>query len=108
MRSANKFIVPALALAFYFAAFAHATPGGGAILFRPQGAAVVPFRHDAHKASSGPGCRECHYSLFPAARMQRLSTMKEMKQGRSCGFCHNGSRAFGLDGNCALCHKDGA
>jgi c(7)-type cytochrome triheme protein len=30
--------------------------------------------------------------------------MVQMQQGQSCGFCHNGQRAFDVKGGCTKCH----
>jgi c(7)-type cytochrome triheme protein len=59
------------------------------------------FSHNTHLASS-PDCRVCHPSLFVAGPNKRF-TMAEMKKGKSCGACHNGSKAFGID-RCVTCH----
>ncbi len=31
--------------------------------------------------------------------------MKQMQQGKSCGACHNGKKAFSVKGDCVKCHK---
>jgi c(7)-type cytochrome triheme protein len=34
-------------------------------------------------------------------------TMKEMEEGKACGTCHNGEKAFGVKDKegCGKCHK---
>lgn len=59
------------------------------------------FSHKAHLAKSA-NCNECHPTVFAAGPNKRF-TMADMEKGKSCGVCHNGKKAFGVD-KCATCH----
>lgn len=59
------------------------------------------FSHKKHLAVN-PDCNACHPALFAAGHNKR-STMAEMKEGKSCGACHNGKAAFSID-KCTSCH----
>lgn len=65
----------------------------------------VVFSHYRHLEKLGNNCVHCHNSIFHILRAQnpRVS-MKEMAEGKSCGACHNGRKAFGVDSNCNRCH----
>jgi c(7)-type cytochrome triheme protein len=45
-------------------------------------------------------CYACHDELFPMRRGSN-PTMAAMAKGESCGACHNGKAAFGVD----MCHR---
>jgi c(7)-type cytochrome triheme protein len=47
-------------------------------------------------------CYACHDAIFPMRRSAN-PTMAVMAKGESCGACHNGKSAFGLD-TCQRCH----
>ncbi len=81
--------------------------GGGDILFSVTGAANVLFSHDQHANATKIGCTECHYALFTTRANHRKATMTDMQQGRSCGACHNGKRAFTVSDVklCGRCHN---
>lgn len=61
------------------------------------------FPHSAH--TQWLSCKNCHMSIYPYRR--NPATMKEMKQGASCGVCHgrneNKTIAFTLKA-CDRCH----
>jgi c(7)-type cytochrome triheme protein len=66
----------------------------------------VTFDHGKHIARRTK-CTDCHPKLF---RMQKGSvklSMADMGEGKSCGVCHNGEKAFGvMDADkCEMCHK---
>jgi c(7)-type cytochrome triheme protein len=86
------------------ASAAFAKVGGGDILFPVKGAGKVLFSHDAHVEDSTLGCKECHDKLYVTKKQHKKATMAGMKQGKSCGSCHNGKRAFDVKGNCDNCH----
>ena len=66
-----------------------------------QATGPTRFSHQKHLASE-PNCNACHPALFAAGHNKPV-TMAEMKQGKSCGACHNGKVAFSID-NCNSCH----
>ncbi|WP_168205910.1 cytochrome c3 family protein [Geobacter sp. FeAm09] len=71
------------------------------IAFAVKETGTTRFSHQKHLAAN-PDCTACHPALFAAGHNKR-STMAEMRQGRSCGACHNGKRAFGISA-CTRCH----
>ncbi len=94
------FIIAALALA----APVLAVVGGGDVTFQAKGAEKATFSHDAHVVGAKLGCRDCHPKLYlDTARSPRVK-MAQMKKGQSCGACHDGKRAPGLD-DCKTCHR---
>jgi len=86
------------------AAPALAEVGGGDVVFPVKGAEKAIFSHDAHVEKARLGCKECHPRLYLDVARSKRATMKQMEQGKSCGACHQGKRAFGLD-DCTQCHK---
>jgi c(7)-type cytochrome triheme protein len=72
----------------------------GDIVYTAFGKSV--FSHDKH--GDVFGCDTCHPRLFQARRgANKVATMNDMKSGQSCGACHDGNKAFGVD-ECAPCH----
>lgn len=70
---------------------------------RKEGAdefAPAYFPHWVHRLRYK--CYACHDDLFPMRRGFN-PTMKAMARGESCGACHNGKVAFGVD-TCQRCH----
>ena len=78
--------------------------GGGDVVFRPKGADQAVFSHQAHVAGARLGCKECHPRLYLDVARSKRATMKQMEKGKSCGACHQGTRAFALD-DCTKCHE---
>ena len=58
------------------------------------------FPHWVHRIKYK--CYACHDDLFPM-RLGANPTMAAMAKGQSCGACHNGKIAFGVD-TCQRCH----
>ncbi len=65
----------------------------------------VVFNHNQHFRQEGikSNCKACHNAIFNLRSKARFS-MADMEKGKSCGACHNGKRAFGLQ-DCTQCHK---
>lgn len=61
---------------------------------------IVVFSHNIH----GTNCSQCHPKIFKKQRNSNHVSMKAMENGRSCGACHNGRRAFSVTGDCDKCH----
>ena len=105
----KKFIVLALAVVVIFAmaVTVFAVPAGKTLEFDGKGAGKVVFSGKVH-ADAGLKCPNCHQSgLFKMKKGADVITMKEMEAGKSCGACHNGTKAFGVKdaATCAKCHK---
>ncbi len=80
--------------------------------------AVAPGKTVEYKLASGNvvfdgtvhskiKCNECHAALFKMKKGANPATMKDMEAGKSCGACHNGTKAFNQkdEANCGKCHK---
>ncbi len=70
------------------------------LALKVKGSKAVAFTHQAHAARSS--CAACHPSTFTAGKNRPVG-MTAMEQGKSCGACHDGSKAFAL-AECARCH----
>jgi len=85
---------------------AAAMPAGALTLkevtFTTNNAGKVVFSHQKHMAQKGIGnnCKSCHNVNM---KKNVRYTMKQMEQGKSCGECHNGKRAFAVS-ECTRCH----
>jgi c(7)-type cytochrome triheme protein len=105
----KKLSVLALAVAasLALAVSASAVPSGKTVEFDGKGAGKVVFDGKAH-ADKGNKCADCHQSgLFKMKKGADVITMKDINEGKSCGACHNGTKAFSAKdaANCAKCHK---
>lgn len=75
------------------------------LTFEDGATGKVVFSHEKHTATLK--CTDCHTKIFKMTKGQRSKmTMAEMKQGKACGACHNGTKAFGVTApdTCAKCH----
>jgi len=65
----------------------------------------VTFHHGKH-LSAGAKCADCHPGVFAMKKGSATLTMDAMGEGKTCGYCHDGKRAFGVtDGDkCMNCH----
>lgn len=76
----------------------------------PDSPGVVTFRHDSHVDAARPDCTTCHPTLFPILKRTATSAAPaairhaDMQKGKSCGSCHDGKSAHGLD-DCGTCHQ---
>lgn len=67
----------------------------------------VEFSHFSHLAekSIGKNCPVCHNDVFHIVTKKNPAfTMAQMEAGKACGFCHNGKKAFNVNGDCLTCH----
>jgi c(7)-type cytochrome triheme protein len=71
------------------------------IAFKVKETGPVLFKHTVHLQKHGE-CSTCHNTLFKTGKNPRVS-MNAMEKGKSCGACHDGKKAFGLD-KCVTCH----
>jgi c(7)-type cytochrome triheme protein len=67
---------------------------------------VIAFDHYTHFDALGEKkCTTCHNGIFNRDRSKNPDfTMKDMEQGKACGACHNGERAFNVKEDCSSCH----
>jgi c(7)-type cytochrome triheme protein len=105
-----KFLIPSLVIFLAFMLFpvmARAVPEGLTLTF--PGGAGGPVTFDGAKhAAKGFSCDICHTAgLFKTKKGADKMTMALMKEGKFCGFCHNGKKAFAMgdNANCKRCHK---
>ena len=76
------------------------------ITYTTKDAGKVVFSHTSHlqkktRTSSNFSCKVCHDS----SKAKNVTyTMGDMEKGKSCGKCHNGTKAFAL-AKCTQCHK---
>ncbi len=104
----KKFLVLALAVVVMFAmaVTAFAVPAGKTVEFDGKGAGKVVFDGKVH-ADKGLKCADCHPALFKMKKGADTITMKDINDGKNCGACHNGTKAFSAKdaANCGKCHK---
>ena len=87
-----------------------AVPPGKTIEFAsPMG--KVAFDGKLH-ADKGAKCADCHTKpkLFEMKQGKDKITMKDMNEGKFCGACHDGKKAFSVKApaDCTKCHKAGS
>ncbi len=83
---------------------AFAVPPGKTVEFPDGAQGKVTFDGKIH-ADKGFKCGDCHTKIVP---MKKTSfTMAELNDGKGCGACHNGTKAFSTKdaANCGKCHK---
>lgn len=83
----------------------YAVSAGKTLEFTKSSQGKVIFSGDVHK-KAGQTCKDCHNNdTFPKMKQGTVAiTMEQINQGKLCGVCHNGKRAFGPEGNCMRCH----
>ncbi len=82
-----------------------AVPAGRTLEFGKSPMGTVKFSGKVHK-DAGVKCKECHNSeMFPKMKQGTVEIkMAEIYDGKLCGVCHNGQRAFEAKANCNRCH----
>ena len=82
-----------------------AAPPGKAVEFAGGGKGKVVFDGKVH-ADKGMKCADCHPKTWA---MKKGATMKmaDMNEGKFCGSCHDGKKAFKAndEANCGKCHQ---
>lgn len=84
-----------------------AVPEGLILTFPGGTAGPVTFDGTTH-AKKRLNCDACHTAgLFQTKKGVDKMTMAVMKEGKYCGACHNGIKAFvmGDYANCKRCHQ---
>jgi c(7)-type cytochrome triheme protein len=105
----KKLLVIAIVVvvSFVLSVSAFAVPAGKTVEFDGKGAGKVVFDGGVH-ASKGLKCADCHGAgIFKMKKGGDVITMKDINDGKFCGACHNGTKAFSAKdaANCAKCHK---
>ncbi len=95
-----------VAMVLSLAVVAFAVPSGKTLEFEPKGAGKVVFSGKVH-AEKGLKCADCHPAVFKMKKGADAITMKDINEGKFCGHCHNGTKAFSTKeaANCAKCHQ---
>ena len=100
----KKFVVLSIVVVVVLAmaSMVFAVPAGKTVEFAGGAAGKVVFSGDVHKAAGA--CNACHPALFAMKKGTAKITMADINAGKSCGTCHNGTKAFAAK-ECAKCHK---
>lgn len=98
-------VIAIVALALSMPAFA--VPSGKTVLLEPKGASMAVFDGKMH-ADKGFKCADCHPGVFKMKKDGDAITMKDIREGKFCGTCHNGTKAFNAKDavSCTKCHKN--
>ena len=89
---------------------AYASSPENSIEFKGSGAGRVIFKGKDHDWTKGLTCKDCHISIFPfkkpGAEGAAVIKMSDIYEGRYCGACHNGKKAFDAKpkDSCKRCH----
>jgi c(7)-type cytochrome triheme protein len=85
-------------------------PDGIALPMSEDSIGQVTFYHFTHVDESKPDCTTCHPKLFSIVKVEGKTrapiTHEVMGRGESCGACHDGKKAFAIDDDCTMCHRD--
>ena len=75
------------------------------VIFEVPATGTVEFSHYNHLEAVGKNCPTFHNAVFNLVREKNpTATMNDMEQGKSCGFCHIGDKAFSVKEDCSSCH----
>lgn len=99
-------LVLTIVLALAFAGAVVAVPPGKTVEYAGGGFGKVVFDGKAHM-DAGLKCNDCHTSIFEMKKGAVQLTMAAMNEGKFCGACHNGTKAFSTKdaATCARCHE---
>jgi c(7)-type cytochrome triheme protein len=94
----------ALLIAVMFVGSAFAVPAGKSVEWEKGG--KVTFDGKVH-ADKGLKCNDCHTKIFQMKKGSTTMKMDDIKAGKFCGACHDGTKAFKASdaANCGKCHK---
>lgn len=83
--------------------------GGGDIKFEATASNLGPvtFSHENHVNKAKNKCTDCHTKIFPMKKQDLKMTQASFGEGKYCGTCHNGKKAFSATdkADCVKCHK---
>lgn len=92
-----------LILSVFFVVSVMAVPAGKTVEYGGGPLGKVIFDGKIH-ADKGFKCNDCHTAIFKMKKEVKI-TMADHKDSKFCFKCHDGSKAFKSDDNCARCHK---
>ena len=96
-------VVVAVCFLLGLAAFAMAQGPAKKVEYDGGASGKVVFDGKTH-ADAGSKCADCHSKPKLFGMKKTALKMAEMKDGKSCGACHDGKKAFAVT-ECAKCHK---
>lgn len=64
---------------------------------------AVKFNHESHMQYFP--CSDCHSKTFPMSKDKTKISMSDLYQGKYCGSCHDGKKAF-VSTDCSKCHTN--
>lgn len=98
-------ILVGLIAAVAFSGIATAVPPGKTVEFKVKGMPNVVFDGKVH-AAKGLKCNACHTKIFKMKKGAEKITMAAINQGKFCGACHDGKKAFKASdpAKCKTCH----
>jgi c(7)-type cytochrome triheme protein len=83
--------------------------GGGDIKFEAKGSNLGPvtFSHEIHVNQHKAKCTDCHTKIFKMKKGEAKMTQASFGEGKYCGACHDGKKAFSATekADCVKCHK---
>jgi len=109
-----KSLVTVLGLLIALTLTSSAFAGMNALKYKGGDVGEVTFDGKAHNTKLGPGkCMECHKGNTPfgmkkpGAEGSAKITKADHVDGKFCGVCHDGTKAFAWKegSDCAKCHK---
>jgi len=101
----SLWVLITLIIVVVFAESGFAVSPGKTVEYAGGSAGKVIFDGKVH-ADMGLKCADCHPKIFPMKKGTKM-TMAEINDGKYCGVCHNGQKAFksSEQANCEKCHK---
>jgi len=83
--------------------------GGGDIKYEAKGSDLGPvtFSHENHVTQQKAKCTDCHTKIFKMKKGEAKMTQAAFAEGKFCGTCHDGKKAFSAaaKADCGRCHK---
>lgn len=83
--------------------------GGDDIKFEATTSKLGPviFSHENHVNKAKKKCTDCHTKIFKMKKGADKLTQASFAEGKYCGACHDGKKAFSAiaKSDCAKCHK---
>lgn len=75
------------------------------VVYKGKTLGDVVFKHSKHVTDKKMVCKDCHPDMFKMKQGTSGMTMATINEGKHCGKCHNGVKAFDVKKNCGMCHK---